>query len=169
MTAGGGAARRLASEAVTLRAMTETDLPFTFAWRNDDRSRIWFKNPAPLVWTEHVAWFQQRELDLGDRMYIAERPPEGRPVVQLAIYRIDPRRKDAEVGRFLTDPDLAGRGYFADALTRLVRIARYELSLERIYLEVLANNARAISIYRRAGFVEHGREDQLVRMEQHIT
>lgn len=168
MTAGRVAVRLPVPAALTLRTMAESDLPFTFAWRNDERSRIWFKTSSPLVWDAHVAWFRQRERDPSDRMYIAVRAEDGRRVAQLAIYRIDTRRKNAEVGRFLADPDLRGHGYFTDALMQLLHIARHELLLESVYLEVSADNARALSIYRRAGFTERGGSGALVRMDRHL-
>ncbi len=165
MTAAAQATDPRVRQAIRLRRMTEADLAHTLAWRNDERSRRWFKTSAPLTPDSHVAWFRARENDPADRMYIAERLADACAVAQVAIYRIDAVRRDAEVGRFLTDPELRGRGYFAQALEALLAIARGELALADVYLEALQDNARALAIYRRAGFGETSRQDGLVRME----
>ncbi|MEO8346090.1 MAG: GNAT family protein [Betaproteobacteria bacterium] len=169
MIATSGAIAPRVMDSVILRAMVEADLPHTLAWRNDDRSRPWFKDASILQWTDHVAWFRRRETAPFDRMYVAERKADGCIVAQAAIYHIDLSRREAEVGRFLTDPDLRGRGYFALALEQLLHIAHAEHDLARVHLEVLAGNARAIAIYHRAGFATTGREDDLVMMERNLA
>jgi RimJ/RimL family protein N-acetyltransferase len=54
------------------------------------------------------------------------------------------------------EPDYRGRGYGTDALRLLLRYAFEELNLYRVGLDVIANNARAIHAYERAGFKQEG-------------
>jgi RimJ/RimL family protein N-acetyltransferase len=54
------------------------------------------------------------------------------------------------------DPRNRGRGYGADALRTLLRYAFNELNLQRVGLDVIANNAAAIRAYERVGFRREG-------------
>lgn len=66
----------------------------------------------------------------------------------------------------LLHPDLLGRG-LGSAATRLVlQHAFGPLALHRVDLRVLAFNDGAITMYRRCGFVEEGRERETCRMGQ---
>ena len=57
------------------------------------------------------------------------------------------------------------KGYGKEALLRSVEYGFNELNLKRIYLEVYANNPRAIHIYENCGFKEYDRTDVDVFME----
>jgi len=50
-----------------------------------------------------------------------------------------------------------GKGYGSDAVATLVGYALTYRNLHKVCLEVLADDARAVGAYRRAGFVEEGR------------
>jgi RimJ/RimL family protein N-acetyltransferase len=52
-----------------------------------------------------------------------------------------------------------------DAISALVHFAFSDLRLQRVYLEVLADNARAIRLYESLAFRKHGEHDGLVVME----
>jgi RimJ/RimL family protein N-acetyltransferase len=68
------------------------------------------------------------------------------------------RDGDAFIAIGLGEPEARGQGYGTDALRVLVRYAFHELNLHRVSLRVLADNARAIRAYEKAGFVTEGRE-----------
>jgi diamine N-acetyltransferase len=63
------------------------------------------------------------------------------------------------VGRFLTSPETAGRGYIGLACAELLRFCADTLDLKSVFLEVKENNARAIHIYARNGFREEARAE----------
>jgi RimJ/RimL family protein N-acetyltransferase len=50
-----------------------------------------------------------------------------------------------------------GQGYGQDAVHTLVEYGFRHLNLQRIWLEVLADDARAVGAYQKTGFVEEGR------------
>jgi len=147
---------------VRLRGLEERDLPHTLAWRNDDRSLRWFKNSTPLEFAPHCAWFHKYLADDGAGCMFFIEELDGSPVGQSSIYNLEGVR--AEVGRFLSSPELRGRGLFREALV-LTLWAAFELAkLDEVHLEVIANNERAIRLYESVGFVSQGESDGLVRM-----
>jgi len=71
------------------------------------------------------------------------------------LCEIDRKRKKAQLWIYLGD--FQGRGIGRRAVCALLSRAFEELTLERIYLRVLATNPRAYAFYKTLGFVEEGR------------
>lgn len=142
----------LGGERIRLRGLEERDLPLTMRWRNDERSLRWFKNADPLGWDSHVSWFRRYQAsDASDCMFFAE-TMDGVPVGQTSVYNFSMAGGRAEVGRFLSDPELRGRGLFREALILTLNAAFDRMGLNSVHLEVLANNDRAIRLYQSVGF-----------------
>lgn len=150
---------------VTLRGLAERDLPHTLAWRNDERSLRWFKSATLLEMTSHVAWFHRY---LGDPsagcMFFIE-GADGGPIGQSSIYNIE--GDSAEVGRFLSDPELRGAGLFREALLLTLHAAFAHGGLQQVHLEVIDTNERAIRLYESVGFERSGVKDGLLAMCLH--
>jgi RimJ/RimL family protein N-acetyltransferase len=62
------------------------------------------------------------------------------------------------VGIGMGDPAYRGQGYGTDAMRLALRYAFNELNLERVTLQAVAHNARAIRSYEKAGYVLIGNE-----------
>lgn len=142
------------SDSIRLRLLDEVDLPVTLAWRNRDDIRIWFFTSDKITLERHIEWFR-RYLDLdNDFIFIIEDVKSGyKPVGQVSLYNIDWDAKRAEYGRLMIgDQDSTGRGFARLATEVLLDLAFKKLGLEEVYLEVFANNDRAIRIYEAAGF-----------------
>lgn len=153
------------ADQVSLRLLTEDDLPMTLAWRNRDDVRRWFRQSDQIDLADHQKWFRAHQLVDDALMFIVEEVATGMAVGQVSIYHIDREIGEAEVGRFIAAPDVSGKGYIRTAIIALIQFAFAELSLERIYLEVFASNARAIRLYESVGFTVHGERDGMVLME----
>jgi diamine N-acetyltransferase len=141
-----------AQNTVTLRLLTHDDLAMTLAWRNRDEVRRWFKHSDVLTLAEHQAWFDAHQLGDDALMFIVQRTETEEPVGQVSIYRIDREVGEAEVGRFIAAPDATGKGLMRAGIQKLITFAFSELNLRRIYLEVYADNTRAIRLYESVGF-----------------
>ena len=82
---------------------------------------------------------------------------DGVSIGTMAIYNIDTKNKQAEVGRIITgDPKYQGKGYAREAIGLLLTESFKEMDLDRIYLEVLDDNEKAISLYEKVGFKTEG-------------
>lgn len=74
----------------------------------------------------------------------------------ILLMRISYVNGDAYVGIGMGHPDYRGKGYGTDAMNVILRFAFQELNLNRVSLEALASNARAIRSYEKCGFVLEG-------------
>jgi len=150
-------------DALRLRLIEESDLHETLSWRNRDEARVWFKTSTPLTYEQHSNWFHNHYQPKDtDYLFVVE--AEGSLVGQASVYAIDWQTRSAEVGRFLADPDHAGRGYISRACGVLLSICWEVLDLEYVFLEVIETNDRAIRLYLKHGFQEEQRYEGLIRM-----
>lgn len=149
-----------------LRPLQEDDLPITLAWRNHESVRHWFKNSAVISMENHFKWFSRYLWADNDFVLIASK--NGTPIAQLAVYNVDFERRIAEVGRFIINPELQGRGYMRLACETLLDLCSSQLSLISVYLEVFSNNTQGIGLYRRLGFVEDSKNENLLRMTKNL-
>ncbi len=81
---------------------------------------------------------------------------DGRLIGFVALHTIEWNNRAALLAIGIGDADYRGKGYGRDALRLILRYAFDELNLERIGLDVIANNAGAIRAYERAGFRHEG-------------
>lgn len=152
-----------------MRPLEAADLPHTLAWRNRDGVRQCFIDSTEISEAAHRQWFERYLQKPDDLVFIAEDQAGGQRIGQLAVYRIDSQRRDAEVGRFVAAPEQAGQGKMRLALQALLSFALADLRLERVYLEVLSSNARAIALYESLGFKRGDCTDGLVRMDRELV
>ena len=83
----------------------------------------------------------------------------------LAIYKIDPKNKQAEIGRIiLGNEQYRRKGYASKAVVLLIDKSFKEMDLERIYLEVLDDNDHAISMYEKVGFKTEGTKRKSIKI-----
>jgi RimJ/RimL family protein N-acetyltransferase len=72
------------------------------------------------------------------------------------LHSIDHYQQRADIGIRIGKP-YWGRGHGQDAVRTLLDYGFSHLNLEKISLQVLADDERAVGAYRKAGFVEEGR------------
>jgi RimJ/RimL family protein N-acetyltransferase len=94
-------------------------------------------------------------LERGDLAFAIEAIHDGVLVGAISIGPIEPARRNGTLGMFVGKP-YWGRGYGTDALRVACRFAFRFVNLERIELNVLTENERAISLYRKVGFTIEG-------------
>lgn len=79
-----------------------------------------------------------------------------RPIGEVMLADLDRVNGSAQLGIFIGEPGEWGRGYGTDAVNAIVDFGFGELRLERIWLNVWTDNARARRAYEKAGFVREG-------------
>lgn len=154
------------NERARLRLLRGDDLPLTLRWRNQDHIRRWFFYSESIEPEQHAGWFEQyRERD-DDFVFIIEDIQAGdQPVGQVALYHIDWLQGRAEFGRLMIgEASAAGKGLAFAATQLALLIAFQHLALQEVYLEVFADNQRAIAIYSGAGFQVKEQRSRVVKM-----
>ena len=84
-------------------------------------------------------------------------PDDNRPIGYVKAFRVDRFSRHAWIGLSLFDERDAGHGHGRRVMTQVCDYLRDFVGLRKISLEVLAVNARAVSLYRSLGFEEEGR------------
>jgi RimJ/RimL family protein N-acetyltransferase len=153
----------IAGERVVLRAYEREDVRLMWeAAQSPDgrgeRLRDWLKPPRSLEEMERE--FERNAADPpGDTMeFIIQ--ADGRAVGDIDLFRIDERNRNALVGIGIWRGEDRGKGYGYDALYAVCRWAFEQLNLHRIELACDPENAPAVRIYEKCGFVLEGRRRQ---------
>jgi RimJ/RimL family protein N-acetyltransferase len=79
-----------------------------------------------------------------------------RPIGEAMLFELDRLNGNAELGIFIGEKGEWAKGYGTDAVNALVDFGFGTLRLERIWLNVWTENARARRAYEKAGFVHEG-------------
>lgn len=82
---------------------------------------------------------------------------DGAFVGTCVLHEMDRFNRRSQVGIWIGDPGMRGRGYGREALSLLIDVAFRYHNLRRLWLTVLADNESAIRCYQACGFVEEGR------------
>jgi RimJ/RimL family protein N-acetyltransferase len=147
----------LVGKLVTLRALTEADLPRLAEFKNDAEFELLGGGDPPRPRTFEVVreFFSEQAKDKESPHFAIE--ADGRFIGDCGIFDADRRSGTAEVGIGIGDRDYWGRGYGRDALRLLVDYGFRIQNFRKLWLTVQGSNERAIRSYRAVGFVEEGR------------
>lgn len=147
----------LESEKVRLRPVATDDLPHFVAWLNDMEVRRWLamSEASPPTLQSEQEWYQQMQEDPDGIVWCIELK-EARPIGNVGLHRIDKTHQRAELGIFIGDRSVWGRGLGTEAIRQVLRYAFDELGLRRVQLHVDEDNLRGIRCYERCGFAREG-------------
>ncbi|HWO94421.1 MAG TPA: GNAT family protein [Dehalococcoidia bacterium] len=147
---------------VRLRAHRPSDLDACLRWMNDVEVLRTSAGRYPVSPSAEAAWLER--VSAGDASGVPrdvhfgiDALSDGRYIGNCSIERVSFENRSAEVGIMIGEKDCWDRGYGTDAMRTMLRFAFREMNLNRIQLDVFDFNARAISSYRKCGFVEEGR------------
>ena len=124
--------------------------------RNRDDIGKWFIFKNKISSEQQLNWFRRYEDNPNDIMFSIIDADE-KFIGCNSIYNIDRKAGKAEYGRLIVDPACAGRGYGALATKMAISIAREQLKLNELYIEVYSDNIPAINAYHKAGFRDNGK------------
>ena len=147
----------LVGKRVTLRALTEADMPRMTEFKNDVEVELLGggdpPRPRPLELVRE--FFGERAKDKESQNFAIE--VDGLFIGDCGLFNADQRSGTAEVGIGIGDRDYWGRGYGREALTLLVDYGFRMHNFRKLWLNVHGSNERAIRCYRAVGFVDEGR------------
>jgi diamine N-acetyltransferase len=140
---------------LSLVPLERDHLEFLRRLRNDPRmNRHLFSPAVPISVGEQRLWYERQLGDPCSRVLIAHVGGVG-PVGYGQLKNIDHVHRSVELG-FHIAPEHQGKGYGSALVQALVRLATETLGMHRLYLEVMANNTRAIHVYEENGFAREG-------------
>lgn len=116
-------------------------------WRNHPEVRRWMLSEDPIPPEKHRTFVRNLAKDPANRYWKVEETGV------IYLNRIDRETATGEVGLYANPEEQApGRG--TRLLRLLLEIAFGEMALERVTLEALEENQRALGLYRKFGFRE---------------
>ncbi|MDQ2941098.1 MAG: GNAT family N-acetyltransferase [Chloroflexota bacterium] len=143
---------------VYLRTPERADVPLFVAWFNDADVLRHLEMRAPMSVAMEEAWFERMLAAEGKTEYhfVICLLADGRPIGTVGLHDIHERSGNAGFGIAIGEKEEWGKGYGTDALNAICDFGFGELRLERIHLQVYAENERGRRAYLKAGFVHEG-------------
>ena len=150
----------IASGRVYLRPFEPSDAELYRRWRADadPMSLAGWHQRAPMSLAEVEQRIAKLVAEPSDDFvtFLICLDADDRPVGEVMLADIDRRNGSAQLGIFIGESGEWGKGYGTDAVNAIVDFGFAELRLERIWLNVWTENARAKRAYEKAGFVHEG-------------
>ncbi len=151
--------RVLQADRVVLRPLAPSDLRRCVKWFSDPQIIRFLGRSNPVTLAEEERWFRDYERRADEQIFAIE--VEGHHVGNLGLHRIDRVHRKAEIGIVIGEASVWSQGYGTEAMHAALRYAFDVLGLNKVSLEVLEYNTRAIRTYEKVGFQREGvhRED----------
>jgi RimJ/RimL family protein N-acetyltransferase len=150
----------LCGSRVRARALEREDLVDIVRWFNDPALRALLSRSSPLSMAEEERWFEALLKSTTEVIFVIDTMPTPRlPARRIGccgLHRIDWRNRGCVVGILLGESTDRGQGLGSEAMRLLVDHAVFDLGLQRVELEVYADNEPARRCYERLGFVVEG-------------
>jgi RimJ/RimL family protein N-acetyltransferase len=139
--------------AVALRPTEEGDYPLIHTWMNHPEVWRYMDYELPFSMADiREDLTRSREEGHPFTIVVGERP-----IGRIGLNQFRRRDRICSLYMFVGEPVFWGQGYARDAVMALLGYAFDRFDLNQVQLWTLADNNRAIAMYRRCGFVEEAR------------
>lgn len=144
---------------VVLRPLGTGDLRRCVKWFSDPQVTQFLGRAGPVTLAEEERWYHDYVRRGDEQIFAIE--IDGRHVGNLGLHKVDRVHRKADLGIVIGETSYWSRGYGTDALRAGLRYGFGPLGLNKVSLDVLEGNLRAIRSYEKCGFVREGihRED----------
>ncbi len=145
-------------ERVRLRALKEKDVGGMLEWMHDPDIQQNFRNDMGRITKEMAIDFireARKDWKKNLNLHLAITDAEDEYMGTISLKNIDLQSKRAEYAISLRKK-AQGKGIGYAASKKILEYAFIQMQLERIYLNVLKENKRAIALYERVGFIYEG-------------
>jgi len=142
------------SRHISLRPASLEDVRRLYEWRNEAETCAASFNTAPIVYEDHLRWFENKVVDPKTRFLIATLA-DGRAV---GYARFDLKGDEAEI-HLSIDKTQRGKGIGTVLIRTAAEFAVTELHVRRVAARIKANNEVSLAAFSRAGFTFMWREE----------
>lgn len=146
----------LTGDAILLRQFIEGDIELLTSLRNNiELQEMLMAAPRPNSPQRVVEWLSRRLNDPQAVFFVIAQKADNHPIGYVQVTQIDFIHGLGELGVCL-EKESQGLGFGAEVLDLLERYLSDVFHLRKLTLKVLLSNARAISLYTKAGFKKVG-------------
>jgi RimJ/RimL family protein N-acetyltransferase len=146
---------------LVIRLLERRDLEEARLLHNDDGTLSRLTDISHVSELQQEAWFQSMSTSRTSRRYVARLRSNDAFVGVFRIDRIDLSNRNAYVGADVV-PTLRRNGYATEMFGYVLDYLFDQCALHRVALNTLNDNASALALYCKLGFVEEGRERQAI-------
>lgn len=139
---------------VAIRPIKKSDLGRIWKWISRDDVLDALLLRRKVTFAEQCRWYDSYLNDSTKKVFAIEY--HGKHVGNVALFAIDRHHRRAMLNIFIGDDFMRGRDIGTKAVRAVLKLAFEKLGLDRISLEVLADNNRAVRCYEKSGFVREG-------------
>ncbi len=131
------------------------DIPYelqmeTRNWRNSKEVKKYFKISNITV-EMHKKWLESlKETNPKNIAFVINK--DNRPIGVTYFHSVNYSQKQADWGIYIYNEELRGQGIGEVVLTKCIEYAKEILNLNKLFLDVLKSNHRAIKLYEKLGF-----------------
>ena len=148
----------LAGEKCVLRPIMESDVPRLVELVNSPEVRKYLRMVFPINDVREREWVERLYKGYPSEIVFGIVPKNEEGIIgTTGLHAIDWVNRDAVFGIAIWDARWWNKGIGTEATHLMVEYAFDQLNLHRVQLEVYEYNERAITVYKKVGFVEEGR------------
>ena len=137
--------------------MNEKEARMVLRWRNSPQIRKWMYDSHKISWDEHSKFIESLKHQNQKFYYLVKRKNEYLGVINLV--KVDWKNKNAYLGIYVA-PEKIGMGRRLGRV--LLKLAFEFFHLHTLKLEVIKDNFRAITFYKKLGFKKEGELKEFV-------
>jgi len=153
----------LMGEKVILRPVHSDDVKKFFKWRNDLEIKTFsLMHPFPVTLESEEDWYENISRSKDNGMVIFSIVENNNVVGFIKLFNINWIHRFCYFGIVIGEKSAHGKGIGTEATKLIIDYAFNILNLKKIILEVVDFNEKAISLYKKIGFIEEGRLKQNV-------
>ena len=147
---------------VIIRQLESGDEKLLHKWRNNEQGNLYcgfrygFLLSKEAFRTQVEEEVKNTETFPTEKLFIILNKENEEPIGNVSYRNWDKRNRSAEFGIEIGEIDKRGQGFGFDVLNSFVEFMFSHLNLNRIELTTLADNKKAIKLYKKLGFKEIG-------------
>jgi RimJ/RimL family protein N-acetyltransferase len=144
-------------ELIRLRGFEKSDADAMLRWASDEDVVRWHGPPNwPATRAQQDRYIERATAaDSADKAFAIE-TLDGTLVGDCGLRKIDWKSRKAEFFITIGEKQFWDKGFGADTLKLIVRLAFDKMNLNRVWLTVLVDNPRAVRCYEKCGFAREG-------------
>jgi RimJ/RimL family protein N-acetyltransferase len=144
------------SKDIYLTSVLQKDAEIMFEWINN-KELVHLNNPyRPISFKSHIRWYENVIQDRNIVLFAIKLKSNNKLIGTCQLFDIDLLSQIAELQIRIGDISEQSKGYGSQAIELLTEFGWRDLNLRKIYLHVFFDNKRAISVYKKLGFIKEG-------------